>query len=116
MISSAALPKVALRKPPIVGPDRLASSSVASPINPAAGISEIAAATNSQRLVSPVMARNQLMGATTSRTLSQLPVKDRVSCRAIDTSAIIVGGAGCCVLGAGCDPENSDHDDDTREN
>ena len=40
MISSAALPNVALRKPPSVGPERLASSSVASPISPAAGISD----------------------------------------------------------------------------
>ena len=45
MISSAALPNVALSSPPIVGPERSASSSVAVPMRPAAGMSESAAAT-----------------------------------------------------------------------
>jgi hypothetical protein len=53
MISSAALPKVAFRNPPSVGPQRLASSSVASPMSPAAGMSVTAAVTNSQSDVSP---------------------------------------------------------------
>ena len=82
MISSAALPKVALRKPPSVGPDRLASSSVASPINPAAGMSEMAAARTATARCRRVSARNQLMGATISSRFSQLPVKDVVNCRA----------------------------------
>ena len=38
MISSGALPKVTLRKPPMPGPDRAASSSVARPISAAVGI------------------------------------------------------------------------------
>ena len=37
MISSAALPKVALSRPPIVGPVRWARCSVASPMSPASG-------------------------------------------------------------------------------
>ena len=43
MISSAALPNVALRKPPHAGPARRASCSVPRPISPASGISEAAA-------------------------------------------------------------------------
>src|SRR3954465_8298837 len=89
MISSAALPNVALRRPPSVGPERVASSSVASPIRPAGGINEIAAATNNQSEVLPVSTRNQLNGATTSRRFSQLPVRDLESCRAIDTSRLL---------------------------
>ena len=42
MISSGALPKVTLRKPPIPGPERAASSSVARPISAAVGITPIA--------------------------------------------------------------------------
>ena len=38
MISSAALPKVAFSSPPIPGPSRSASCSVASPISPASGM------------------------------------------------------------------------------
>ncbi len=38
MISSGALPNVTLRKPPMPGPDRAASSSVARPISAAVGI------------------------------------------------------------------------------
>ena len=37
MISSGALPKVTLRSPPIPGPERAASSSVARPISAAVG-------------------------------------------------------------------------------
>ena len=47
MMSSGALPKVALRKPPIPGPVCSAACSVASPISHASGISETAARTNS---------------------------------------------------------------------
>ena len=46
MISSGALPKVTLRNPPIPGPDRAASSSVARPINAAVGITPSAEARN----------------------------------------------------------------------
>ena len=46
MISSAALPNVALRKPPHAGPERSASSSVAEPMSPASGTSETAAVMN----------------------------------------------------------------------
>ena len=45
MMSSAALPNVALRKPPTAGPERQANSSVPSPMIPASGTSDIAAAT-----------------------------------------------------------------------
>ena len=38
MISSGALPKVTLRKPPIPGPERAASSSVARPMSAAVGM------------------------------------------------------------------------------
>src|SRR4029078_6812927 len=89
MISSAAWPNVALRKPPSVGPDRLASSSVASPISPAAGMSAMAAATNSHSDVFPVSARNQLNGTTTRSKFSQLPVSDFDSCPAIDTPRLL---------------------------
>ena len=44
MISSGALPKVTLSRPPIPGPERAASSSVASPISAAVGTIPIAAA------------------------------------------------------------------------
>ena len=37
MMSSAALPKVALSRPPMVGPVRCARCSVASPMKPASG-------------------------------------------------------------------------------
>jgi hypothetical protein len=43
MISSGALPKVTLRKPPMPGPDRAASSSVARPMSAAVGITPRAA-------------------------------------------------------------------------
>ena len=46
MISSGALPKLALRKPPIPGPVCSAACSVASPISHASGISASAASTN----------------------------------------------------------------------
>ena len=48
MISSAALPKVAFRNPPSVGPVCFASSSVASPIRPASGTIAMAPTTNVQ--------------------------------------------------------------------
>ncbi len=46
MISSAALPNVALRNPPQAGPARLASCSVPRPISPASGTSDNAVVTN----------------------------------------------------------------------
>ena len=45
MISSGALPKLALKKPPIPGPVCSATCSVASPISHASGISASAAST-----------------------------------------------------------------------
>ena len=45
MISSGALPNVTLSKPPIPGPERAASSSVASPISAAVGMIPSAAMT-----------------------------------------------------------------------
>ena len=47
MISSGALPKVALRKPPMPGPVCSAACSVASPISHASGMSASAERTNS---------------------------------------------------------------------
>ena len=46
MISSGALPKVTLRRPPMPGPVWAAMCSVASPITAAVGITPSAAATN----------------------------------------------------------------------
>ncbi|CAB4345995.1 unannotated protein [freshwater metagenome] len=43
MISSGALPKVTFSRPPIPGPERAASSSVARPISAAVGITPSAA-------------------------------------------------------------------------
>ena len=51
MISSGALPKVALRKPPIPGPVCSAACSVASPISHASGMSAIAESDELDRLV-----------------------------------------------------------------
>jgi hypothetical protein len=45
MISSGALPKVTLRKPPMPGPERAASSSVARPMRAAVGITPSAEVT-----------------------------------------------------------------------
>src|SRR4051812_24313139 len=90
MINSAALPNVALRNPPSDRPERFASSSVASPIRPAAGMSATAADTNNHKEVSPLSQRYQLIGATMSRRFSQLPVSERASCRARDTLEIIM--------------------------
>ena len=45
MMSSGALPKVTLRKPPMPGPERAASSSVARPISAAVGITPSAEVT-----------------------------------------------------------------------
>ena len=47
MISSGALPKLALRKPPMPGPVCSAACSVDSPISHASGMSETAASTKS---------------------------------------------------------------------
>jgi hypothetical protein len=49
MISSAALPNVALRRPPTLGPVWMASSSVASPRKPARGTSPRQQTTNRAR-------------------------------------------------------------------
>ena len=53
MISSGALPKVTLRRPPIRGPDREASSSVARPISAAVGMIPSAEATNTSASLAP---------------------------------------------------------------
>src|SRR5258705_5241309 len=69
MMSSAALPKVALRNPPQPGPDRRASCSVPRPISPASGTSAAAAVMNTQGEAGTVAASTQETGAATSRTL-----------------------------------------------
>src|SRR5215467_16195701 len=99
MISSAAFPNVALRKPPSVGPEWFASSSVASPISPAAGISVIAAVVNSHIDVSPDQASHQLTGATTRSTFSHRAVTARDNCPATDTDGD-VNPAGASPAGA----------------
>src|SRR5436190_17802082 len=70
MISSAALPNVALRNPPHAGPDRAASCSVPRPMRPASGISDTAAVRNSQGDAGEVTASNHDSGASTSSALS----------------------------------------------
>ena len=80
IISSAALPKVAFRNPPSVGPDRLARCSVAVPINPAAGTRDMAASTKTQTETPDCQRRARLSGAATRRTFNQLPVNMRSSC------------------------------------
>ena len=49
MISSGALPNVTFRKPPMPGPERAASSSVARPISAAVGITPSAEVTKIER-------------------------------------------------------------------
>ena len=56
MISSGALPKVTLSRPPIPGPERAASSSVARPISAAVGMIPSAATTK----ISPADAPDDL--------------------------------------------------------
>src|SRR5712671_6497073 len=63
MISSAALPKVALRKPPQTGPERRASCSVPKPINPASGMREMAAVRKTQGDAADEAAMAQEIGA-----------------------------------------------------
>ena len=69
MISSAALPNVALRKPPHAGPERRASCSVPRPMRPASGISAAAAVMKTHAGVPPAALRYQEIGAAMSRTL-----------------------------------------------
>ena len=67
MISSGALPKLALRKPPIPGPVCSPACSVASPISHASGMSATAASTKSS--VSPAWNTKRaaiVIGASTS--------------------------------------------------
>ena len=53
MISSGALPKVTFSSPPIPGPERAASSSVASPISAAVGMIPSAATVNIRPAAAP---------------------------------------------------------------
>src|SRR5258705_14023307 len=87
MMSSAAFPKVAFRNPPNVGPARRARCSVAPPINPAAGTSDMAAVRNTQ-IDTPECHRSQrLTGAARRRRLSALPVTTRSIWAAADGMA-----------------------------
>src|SRR5262249_7475780 len=83
MMSSAALPNVALRNPPSAGPDRSASCSVPSPISPARGISETAAVMNSHGDSPAFAARNHDAGAATSSRL----IGDETIARSISSVA-----------------------------
>src|SRR5262249_37831513 len=69
MISSAALPNVAFRKPPSAGPDRCASSSVPRPISPASGISDTDADRNTHGDPGIQMSSAHEIGAATSSRL-----------------------------------------------
>ncbi len=80
IISSAALPKVAFRNPPSVGPDRRARCSVAVPINPAAGTRDTAASTNTHTETPDCQRSARLSGAATRSTFNQLAVNMRSSC------------------------------------
>jgi hypothetical protein len=84
MINSAAFPKLALRKPPSVGPARRARCSVAIPISPAAGTSETAAHTNTQLDTPEYHRSHRLSGAARRRRFSQLPVTTRNTWAAAD--------------------------------
>ena len=79
MMSSAALPNVALRKPPMAGPDRRASSSVPRPMIPASGTSEIAARTNTQTDSGAIRSTTQEAGAATMSRFRRLAVSDETT-------------------------------------
>ena len=65
MISSAALPKVALSSPPMPGPTRSAIASVAAPICPASGMTAAAESTNT---TSPGASRNSATAVAGTKT------------------------------------------------
>jgi hypothetical protein len=62
MISSGALPKVTLRRPPIPGPERAASSSVARPISAAVGMIPSAEAAKTTVAGEPTSSRTTAIG------------------------------------------------------
>ena len=62
MISSGALPKVTLRRPPMPGPERAASSSVARPISAAVGMIPSAEAAKTTTAETPAMSRITAIG------------------------------------------------------
>src|SRR5438876_391547 len=72
MISSVALPKVALRRPPTPGPACLPSSSVASPRNQASGTIAIPAAANTIAAGPNITSRIQLRGTKRPRRTAQV--------------------------------------------
>src|SRR5437899_2423973 len=72
MMSSAALPKVAFSSPPAAGPMRQASCSVAKPMSPASGTSDVAAVTNSHGEAGAVAAISQHTGAAARSRLRRL--------------------------------------------
>ena len=62
MISSGALPKVTFSRPPIPGPDRAASSSVARPISAAVGTIPSAEQTKTSTSLAPAMSSTIAIG------------------------------------------------------
>ncbi len=62
MISSGALPKVTLSRPPMPGPDLAASSSVARPIRAAVGMIPSAATAKTSPAVAPAMSSATAIG------------------------------------------------------
>ena len=76
MISSAALPNVAFRKPPSVGPARSASCSVARADQPGCrNQRERRGDEHPHRTAAAATRSHQLTGAAMSRTFSQLEVR-----------------------------------------
>jgi hypothetical protein len=78
MISSGALPKVPFSRPPMPGPDRAASSSVARPISAAVGITPSAEAVKISAAPAPAMSSAIATGMNgTSRYGQPSPVNRR---------------------------------------
>jgi hypothetical protein len=80
MISSGALPKVTLRNPPIPGPDRAASSSIARPISAAVGITPSAEARNTHVGVACTSSSANATGISGTSRYGQ-PSPDRSNCQ-----------------------------------
>src|SRR6266545_7291254 len=84
MINSGALPKLALRKPPIPGPVCSAACSVASPISHASGMSAAAARMKSRTLPAPVSRSTRIVaGARASDAQRMRRATARVAYRAV---------------------------------
>ena len=84
MISSGALPKVTFKRPPIPGPDREASSSVARPMSAAVGMIPTAEVTNTSASPAPATSSRIATGMNgTSRYAQPWPKKKLASSRGV---------------------------------